>query len=170
MKIVHTILLFTLFMLSAPALYAQYLPAQPDEEMGSTTANTTTTLKDEAPVGMEFITVGDGNKLIVPKGAKIKQTGGQIQVEDTTEYFARLMVEMNARMAKLEQAQTAYQEELTALRQMILELRVKIGAQAKVETEEKADEEASTEETNDETTVGNVTDESEATKGIESDE
>ena len=43
----------------------------------------------ESSNGMDTIQVSDGYKMIVPQGMKVKMEGGQVKVEDPTEYIVR---------------------------------------------------------------------------------
>ncbi|MBN1405378.1 MAG: hypothetical protein JW946_02540 [Candidatus Omnitrophica bacterium] len=57
---------------------------------------------EEASSGMEIIQVGNGQKLFVPKGTKIRRVGAQLILEDNAEYVATRISGLEARIEKLE--------------------------------------------------------------------
>jgi len=74
--------------------------------------------KDEAPVGMEYIMVGDA-RILVPKGTHIRKQGDLNVVEDVGQYSSRKFVDIDARLDKLEADQKTLAEEIAKIRETV---------------------------------------------------
>ena len=76
---------------------------------------------DDVPEGMEVKNI-NGNQVIVPIGAKIKQVGAQVMVEETKEYAARKVLELNTKFTELEKSQEDLKKVFLAIAQRIDEI------------------------------------------------
>ena len=69
--------------------------------------------KENPPVGMEYIMVGDA-RVLVPKGTHIQKQGDLNVVEDVSEYSSRKFVDIDERFGRIETGQAEFSSETRA--------------------------------------------------------
>lgn len=74
------------------------------------------TNQQEAPGGMEIITVGGGQQLILPKGTKMRRVGAQLIIEDNAEYVSERLWDLEKRIKKLESADEELKKQIQELK------------------------------------------------------
>lgn len=82
--------------------------------------HTNQTNMDVGP-GMEVIKHGNLN-VIVPKGAKVREEGGMLTIEDIGDYTGRKFEETDQRLAAIEETQEELREKIEQLTQAIADL------------------------------------------------
>jgi hypothetical protein len=82
--------------------------------------NTNRTSMNVGP-GMQVVKHGNIS-VIVPKGASVRQEGGQLMIEDIGDYTGRRFEEMDQRLAVMEETQAELREKIDQLAQAIEDL------------------------------------------------
>jgi hypothetical protein len=77
--------------------------------------NESSITRREASQGMEIIQIGQGQQLLVPKGAKIRRIGAQIVVEDTMESIVNRVTELEGRIQSLEAKNADMEQQIANL-------------------------------------------------------
>lgn len=78
---------------------------------------------EETPAGMEKVQVGKGAEVVVPRGTKVSKKGDLIVLESANEYVARKMLEVEERLARIEQEQKALRQQLEELSATVEEMK-----------------------------------------------
>jgi len=105
------------FLLAAFILALSVISVFAQEE---TQEYTNQTNMDVGP-GMEVIKHGNVN-VIVPKGAKVREEGGKLTIEDIGDYTGRKFEETDQRLAAIEETQQELREKIEQLTQAIADL------------------------------------------------
>lgn len=82
----------------------------------STKANDDNLNQQEPPGGMEIITVGGGQQLILPKGTKMRKVGAQLIIEDNAEYVSERIWNLEKRVKKLEASSEELKKQIQELK------------------------------------------------------
>ncbi|GEM_PF-2868578 len=82
--------------------------------------------------GLEVIKVGNIN-IVAPKGSRISQKDGQINVEDISAYVSRKLEEVDARFSSIENKQEEMKEDITQLKETVDNLQNNTSASDKKE-------------------------------------
>lgn len=101
MKTVRFFLLIFILAFTFSAIYAHAQDDKPEATI-------------EVPPGMETKKVGQVN-VVVPEGTEVRDKGGVIFIESTTQYVSRKFVEMEARFNQLETEQGKLKREIEQL-------------------------------------------------------
>ncbi|MDD5466056.1 MAG: hypothetical protein PHP73_06955 [Candidatus Omnitrophica bacterium] len=79
-------------------------------------ANDDNTDQQEPPSGMEIVTVGNGQQLVLPKGTKMRKIGAQLIIEDNAEYVAERIWNLEKRVKKLEETNEELKKQVQELK------------------------------------------------------
>ncbi|MDD5466098.1 MAG: hypothetical protein PHP73_07175 [Candidatus Omnitrophica bacterium] len=79
-------------------------------------ANNDNSNQQKPPSGMEIITVGDGQQLILPKGTKMRKIGAQLIIEDNAEYVSERIWDLEKRIKRLESANEELKKQIQELK------------------------------------------------------
>jgi hypothetical protein len=99
------LLLFIIF----PVFLAVFVMAQEDKK------------EENVPLGMEIMEIGQA-KLLVPKDIKFHKEGDLVVLENSAEYVARRLSEMEERLEKIEAKEKELSEKLEQLNKILNEI------------------------------------------------
>lgn len=78
---------------------------------------------EEAPPGMEKVQVGKSTEVVVPRGTKVSKKGDLVVLESVNEYVARKMLEVEERLARIEEEQKVLRQQLEELSAAVEEMK-----------------------------------------------